>query len=70
MKILIDAQCFLWWFVEPDRLSAETIAAISDETNSIWFSHSSPSEWNTIDPNLDWLGHSNVSGDIEIDTRK
>jgi PIN domain nuclease of toxin-antitoxin system len=44
VKILIDAQCFLWWFVEPDRLSAETIAAISDETNSIWFSVASACE--------------------------
>ena len=44
MKILIDAQCFLWWFVEPDRLSTETISAISDETNSIWFSVASACE--------------------------
>jgi PIN domain nuclease of toxin-antitoxin system len=44
VKILIDAQCFLWWFVEPDRLNAETIAAISDETNSIWFSVASACE--------------------------
>ncbi len=44
MKILIDAQCFLWWFAEPDRLSAATIAAISDETNSIWFSVASVCE--------------------------
>jgi PIN domain nuclease of toxin-antitoxin system len=44
VKILIDAQCFLWWFVEPDRLSAETIAAISAETNSLWFSVASACE--------------------------
>ena len=44
MKILIDAQCFLWWFAEPDRLSAPTIAAISDETNSLWFSVASACE--------------------------
>jgi PIN domain nuclease of toxin-antitoxin system len=44
VKILIDAQCFLWWFAEPDRLSTETIAAISDETNSIWFSVASACE--------------------------
>jgi PIN domain nuclease of toxin-antitoxin system len=44
VKILIDAQCFLWWFAEPDRLSTETIAAISDETNSIWFSVASVCE--------------------------
>jgi PIN domain nuclease of toxin-antitoxin system len=44
VKILIDAQCFLWWFAEPDRLSTETISAISDETNSIWFSVASACE--------------------------
>jgi PIN domain nuclease of toxin-antitoxin system len=44
VKILIDAQCFLWWFAEPDRLNAETIAAIADETNSIWFSVASACE--------------------------
>jgi PIN domain nuclease of toxin-antitoxin system len=44
VKILIDAQCFLWWFAEPDRLSAETIAEISDETHSIWFSVASACE--------------------------
>ena len=38
MKLLIDTQCWLWWFSEPDRLTAATIAQISDESNEIWFS--------------------------------
>jgi PIN domain nuclease of toxin-antitoxin system len=38
MKLLIDTQCWLWWFAEPDRLQEETIAQISDESNEIWFS--------------------------------
>jgi PIN domain nuclease of toxin-antitoxin system len=38
MKLLIDTQCWLWWFAEPDRLKEETIAKISDESNEIWFS--------------------------------
>jgi PIN domain nuclease of toxin-antitoxin system len=54
VKILIDAQCFLWWFVEPDCLSTETISAISDETNSIWFSVASACEL-TIEVSLGTL---------------
>lgn len=38
MKLLIDTQCWLWWFAEPDRLKEETIAQIVDETNELWFS--------------------------------
>ena len=38
MKLLIDTQCWLWWFAEPDRLNESTIAQISDESNEIWFS--------------------------------
>jgi PIN domain nuclease of toxin-antitoxin system len=38
MKLLIDTQCWLWWFAEPDRLQEATIARISDENNEIWFS--------------------------------
>ena len=38
MKLLIDTQCWLWWFAEPDRLKEETIAQIIDETNELWFS--------------------------------
>lgn len=38
MKLLIDTQCWLWWFAEPDRLQEATIAQIVDETNELWFS--------------------------------
>jgi PIN domain nuclease of toxin-antitoxin system len=38
MKLLIDTQCFLWWFTEPDRLKEKTIAHIADEQNQLWFS--------------------------------
>lgn len=38
MKLLVDTQCWLWWFAQPERLSEETIAHISDETNELWFS--------------------------------
>ncbi len=38
MKLLIDTHCWLWWFSEPERLSEEAIAHISDETNEVWFS--------------------------------
>lgn len=38
MKLLLDTQCFLWWFAQPDRLNEEAIAHIADETNELWFS--------------------------------
>ncbi|MBR8839222.1 MAG: type II toxin-antitoxin system VapC family toxin [Stigonema ocellatum SAG 48.90 = DSM 106950] len=38
MKLLVDTQCWLWWFAEPDRLSEEAIAHIADEANELWFS--------------------------------
>ena len=38
MKLLIDTQCWLWWFAEPDRLQESTIAQVVDETNELWFS--------------------------------
>lgn len=38
MKLLLDTQCWLWWFTQPKRLSEETIARIADETNELWFS--------------------------------
>ena len=38
MKLLIDTQCWLWWFAEPDRLKEGTIDQITDESNEIWFS--------------------------------
>lgn len=38
MKLLLDTQCFLWWFAQPERLNEEVIAQIADETNQLWFS--------------------------------
>lgn len=38
MKLLLDTQCWLWWFAEPDRLNQQSVAAISDETNELWLS--------------------------------
>ncbi len=38
MKLLLDSQCFLWWFAEPERLSEKAIAHITDEANELWFS--------------------------------
>jgi PIN domain nuclease of toxin-antitoxin system len=38
VKLLLDSQCFLWWFAEPERLSEKAIAHITDEANELWFS--------------------------------
>lgn len=38
MKLLLDTQCWLWWFAQPERLSEEAITSIADETNELWFS--------------------------------
>jgi PIN domain nuclease of toxin-antitoxin system len=38
VKLLLDTQCFLWWFAQPERLNEEAIAQIADETNELWFS--------------------------------
>ncbi len=38
MKLLLDTQCWLWWFAQPERLSEEAITHIVDETNELWFS--------------------------------
>ncbi len=38
MKLLLDTQCFLWWFAEPERLSEKAIAHITDERNELWLS--------------------------------
>jgi PIN domain nuclease of toxin-antitoxin system len=36
--ILVDTQCWLWWFAQPERLSEEAITHLADETNEVWFS--------------------------------
>ncbi|BAZ10314.1 PilT protein domain protein [Calothrix sp. NIES-4071] len=38
MKLLLDTQCCLWWFAEPNRLSEEVITQIASEANELWFS--------------------------------
>jgi PIN domain nuclease of toxin-antitoxin system len=38
MKLLLDTQCWLWWFAEPDRLSENTVVQIADENNELYFS--------------------------------
>ena len=36
MKLLMDTQCWLWWFAQPERLSEEAIAHIADEANELY----------------------------------
>ncbi len=38
MKLLLDTQCWLWWFAEPERLNEDIITQIADEANELWFS--------------------------------
>jgi PIN domain nuclease of toxin-antitoxin system len=38
VKLLLDTQCWLWWFAQPRRLNEETITLVSDENNELWFS--------------------------------
>ncbi|MBW4559077.1 MAG: type II toxin-antitoxin system VapC family toxin [Trichormus sp. ATA11-4-KO1] len=38
MRLLLDTQCWLWWFAQPERLNEEAIACIVDKTNELWLS--------------------------------
>ncbi|MEH1997254.1 MAG: type II toxin-antitoxin system VapC family toxin [Nostoc sp.] len=38
MKLLLDTQCWLWWFTQPELLNEAAIAHIADETNELWLS--------------------------------
>lgn len=38
MRLLLDTQCWLWWFSQPERLSEEAIAQIADQNNQVWLS--------------------------------
>lgn len=29
MKLLLDTQCWLWWFAQPERLNEKAIARIA-----------------------------------------
>lgn len=38
MKLLLDTQCLLWWFTEPERLNSDAIEQIVAEDNELFFS--------------------------------
>jgi PIN domain nuclease of toxin-antitoxin system len=38
LKLLLDTQCWLWWFNQPERLSEAAIDQILDNSNELWFS--------------------------------
>lgn len=38
MKLLLDTQCWLWWFAQPEKLTDTVIEHIADEANELWFS--------------------------------
>ncbi|MBE9011932.1 type II toxin-antitoxin system VapC family toxin [Pseudanabaenaceae cyanobacterium LEGE 13415] len=38
MKLLLDTQCWFWWFAQPEQLSETVIDQIADETNEVWLS--------------------------------
>jgi PIN domain nuclease of toxin-antitoxin system len=38
LKLLLDNQCLLWWFTEPERLNSESIEQIGSEDNQLLFS--------------------------------
>ncbi|MGL5193854.1 MAG: type II toxin-antitoxin system VapC family toxin [Chroococcales cyanobacterium] len=38
MKLLLDIQCWLWWFAQPERLNKQATALIADDSNELWFS--------------------------------
>lgn len=38
MKLLLDTHCWLWWLVEPEKLSETAIKAITNDKNELWLS--------------------------------
>jgi PIN domain nuclease of toxin-antitoxin system len=38
VKLLLDTQCWLWWFSQPEKLNEEAIEQIASEKTEIWFS--------------------------------
>lgn len=38
MKLLLDTQCWLWWFAQPEKLNERIIDQITDNTNEVWLS--------------------------------
>lgn len=41
MRILLDTQCWLWWFLEPDRLSRGASNLLTDGSHEVLFSAAS-----------------------------
>lgn len=38
MRLLLDTQCWLWWFSQPERLNQTAIEQIANEANEVWLS--------------------------------
>jgi PIN domain nuclease of toxin-antitoxin system len=38
VRLLLDTQCWLWWFAQPEKLNEGVIEHIADEANELWFS--------------------------------
>jgi PIN domain nuclease of toxin-antitoxin system len=38
LRLLLDTQCLLWWFTEPERLNVKAIEQIVSEDNQLLFS--------------------------------
>jgi PIN domain nuclease of toxin-antitoxin system len=38
VKLLLDTQCFLWWFAQPERLTETAITHMTNEANELWLS--------------------------------
>jgi PIN domain nuclease of toxin-antitoxin system len=38
LNLLLDTQCFLWWFTEPERLNSTAIEQIVTDDNQLFFS--------------------------------
>jgi PIN domain nuclease of toxin-antitoxin system len=41
VRFLIDTECWLWWFLEPERLNSKSADLIADRTQSIYLSAAS-----------------------------
>jgi len=38
MKLILDTHVFIWWACEPEKIPAETLKAIQDSSNEVFFS--------------------------------
>lgn len=38
MRLLLDTQCWLWWFAQPEKLNEQIIDQIADDANEVWLS--------------------------------